>query len=187
MASKRKNQDPDGLHIHTRGNRDMGYHYSRQERLSLESAPPPRLDGSFFRRNRHLTIIRLDLLVLVILFFALRTFVLGGHDRARLAGYQVTLRGFPYEEVVLASVSIKRISKKPAGEYARIHVRFVLAEGGEAVEVDALLPNRPGEETVLRQAIPASGKAETLSAELVLSGGESQTERKDRLSSDLEW
>jgi hypothetical protein len=165
----------------------MGYHYNRRERLSMESAPPPRLDGSFFRRNRHLAIILLDLLVLVILFFALRIFVPGGHDRARLAGYQVTLRGFPYEEVVLASVSVKRISKKPAGDYESIQVRFALAEDGEAVEVDAFLPNRPGEETVLRRAVPAAGKAETLFAELILSGGESREERKDRLSSDLEW
>ena len=166
---------------------DLGYHYSRRERLSLESAPPPRSEGGFFRRNRHLVIILLDLMILVLLFYGLRAFLAGQQERTRLAGYQLTLRGFPYEEVVLASMSVKRISRKPAGEYTSIRVRFQLEDGGEAVEAETLLPDETGEEIMLRQALPAPQRSEVLLAEVVLSGGGSPTERSDRLSIDLEW
>jgi hypothetical protein len=164
----------------------MGYHYSRRERLSLESAPPSLPAGGFFRRNRHLAIILLDLLVLVILFFALRTFLLGGHDRVRLAGYQVNLRGFPYEEVVLSSVSVKRISVKPSGAYTNVRVRFMLEENGEALEAEALLPDSRGEEILLRQSLPDPVQADTLFAEILLSNPASGAERRDQLSTDLE-
>jgi hypothetical protein len=166
--------------------RDLGYHYSRRERLSLESAPPPRPEGGFFRRNRHLVIILLDLLILVLLFYGLRAFLSGQEERARLAGYQLTLRGFPYEEVVLASVSVKRISRQPRGEYTTIRVRFQLEAGGEAVEAEALLPEEAGGEIMLRQALPAPRRGETLLADVVLSGEGSLAERSDRLSTDLE-
>lgn len=183
----RRSRDADQMSGDSGVKRDLGYHYSRRERMSLESAPPPRPEGGFFRRNRHLVIILLDLLILVLLFYGLRAFLSGQQERTRLEGYQLTLRGFPYEEVVLASVSVKRISRKPAGEYTSIRVRFQMEDGGEAVEAEALLPDETGEEIMIRQALPAPQRGETLLVEVVLSGEQSQAIRSDRLSTDLEW
>lgn len=190
MATRRQERqdgEPDRLKIPAGEGGGQGYHYSRRERLSLGSAPPPRPEGGFFRRNRHLLIILLDLLILVLLFYGVRAFVLGGQERTRLGGYQVTLRGFPYEDVVLASLSVRRISSKPAGGFTRIRVRFMLEDGGEAVAAEAALPDAAGEEILLRQALPAVTRAGILAAEVVLSGAEGRAERKEQLTFELEW
>jgi hypothetical protein len=169
-----------------RDEQPAGYHYSRQDRLDMASAPrfrDPR--GGIFRRNRTLLIILLDLVIILILAVFLVRFLYARVNRANLEGCSVALRGVRTEEVVLATLTIERTASSEAGQQT-VFVRFSLERNPDQEEstyISGMAPQRKGEERILRAAIPvsaASASSGVLYAEVRI--GESRS----RLSAGLE-
>ncbi|UCF97685.1 MAG: hypothetical protein JSV89_21330 [Spirochaetaceae bacterium] len=146
-----------------------GYHYSRQERLSLPTAPRfPGRGGGIFRRDRILLIILLDLIIVLILGVFLIRFLYGQVNRANLEGYSVVLRGVCAGEVVLASLTVTNARATDQAQ-RRITVRFSLVrDPGEEDSnyVSALAPLRRKDEMNLRAVLPATESAKVLYAQV---------------------
>jgi hypothetical protein len=146
-----------------------GYHYSREQRLNLPTAPRVQdRGGGIFRQNRTLLIILLDLVIILVLGLFLMRYLYAQVHRADLEGYSVVLRGFSSGEVVFATLTIT--NKRGGSETGeRIYARFSL--DGEFEEKDttyssAFLPDDGEKETILRVTIPATERAKVLYAEV---------------------
>jgi len=137
-----------------RDEQPAGYHYSRQDRLSMTTAPHIRdRGGGIFRRNRTLLIILVDLVIVVILGVFLVRFLYARVNRAELEGYSVVLRGVRTEEVVLATLTITATA---SAEQRGISARFSL-ERNPAEEDAIYASGTAGQgERILRVAIPVS-------------------------------
>ena len=155
------------------------FHYSREERLSLPGAPKPPLQEGFFRRNRSLTIVLLDILILIIVGFGVYLFLGRTSHQAKISGYSVVLHGILYQDVVFASLTVKKIKNEPTIPPERIFISFTMSKSEEELSLSAQLPVKPGEETVLREAIPFEKNNDTLYAYV------SVGEKSIRLSRDL--
>ena len=173
-----KEKEPDKLNIRKEAEQPLIFHSSREERLSRPGAPKPLPRGGFFHRNRALTITLVDVLILLIIGLGFRYFLSGTEYQARIEGYSVVLRGFHYEEVVFATLTVKKSTQNPETSAERIFVRFYLPDTGEEVYLSGGLPREPGEETVLREAVPAGGKADTLEAKVTIGGKTKRMRRK---------
>jgi hypothetical protein len=162
----RERQDP------FRDEQPAGYHYSRQDRLSMATAPRFRdSGGGVFRRNRTLLIILLDLVVILILGVFLVRFLYARVNRADLEGYRVVLRGVRTEEVVLATLAITNTSAASTGQQS-VFVRFSLERNPDeedSIYTSGIAPPDRGGERILRAAIPvstSSASSEVLYAEV---------------------
>jgi len=163
-----------------------GYHYSRQDRLSMATAPRFReRGGGIFRRNRTLLIILLDLVIVIILGVFLVRFLYARVNRADLEGYSVVLRGARTEETVLATLTITNTAAVSAAEQS-VFASFSLERNPDEEDVtyvSGLAPRQRGGERILRAAIPLSGSSassEVLYAEVRIE------DSRERLSTGLE-
>jgi hypothetical protein len=131
-----------------------GYHYNRQDRLSMASAPSfQHRGGGIFGRNRTLLIILVDLVIVLILGVFLVRFLYARVNRAELEGYRVVLRGVRTEEVVLATLTITATA---SAEQRGVRARFSL-ERNPAEEDAVYASGTAGEgESILRVVIPVS-------------------------------
>lgn len=144
-----------------------GYHYSRQDRLSLPTAPRfPQKGGGIFRRNRTLLILLLDLVVVMVLgVFLVRVFY-SQVNRADLEGYSVVLRGVRSQETVIATLTVANSSSE---SQQRVFVRFSLVRKPgeeESTYVSGMAPAERGGQRILRAAVPAEDSPEVLYAEV---------------------
>ena len=176
-SRKEQRQDP------FRDEQPNGYHYSRQDRLSMASAPRfPERKGGIFRRNRTLLIILLDLVIIMILGVFLVRFLYARVNRAELEGYRVVLRGVRTEEVVLATLTVTNTTAAPMGQKT-VFARFSLERNPDEEEATYVSGVVGEGERILRAAIPlsaSSASAEVLYAEVRI--GDS----RERLSAGLE-
>lgn len=146
-----------------------GYHYSREQRLSLHTAPGVSdRGGGFFRKNRILMLILLDLIIILVLGLFLMRYLYAQVHRADLEGYSVVLRGLPSGEVVFATLTI---TNKGSGSAARerIYARFSLDRKFKEADTtysSAILPGGGQGQTILRLTIPASEGAKVLYSEV---------------------
>jgi hypothetical protein len=161
---------------------DLNFHYDREQRLSMPGAPPPPLPKGFMRRNRHLIIILIDIIVLLAVGYFLSRFWFNAPHQARIDGFTVTLRGLPYQETVFATLTVKRTAKTPLEPerfQERLYVRFFLSDRAvresetldpQGLALQSRLPVAPGEEILIREAMPAEGESNRLYAEISLGG-----------------
>jgi hypothetical protein len=160
------------------------FHYSREERLARPDAPRKREpQKGFFHRNRRFIILFGNIVLLFVLVILLRERISGGGGTARIGVYSLTLQGLRFGDTVYATLTVRdssrreRKGREPAG---RVSVRFSLEPAGEAYPQSAALPQGPGEEVAVGEAIPlAEGQAEVreLRAEVSI-GGETRSLRR---------
>jgi hypothetical protein len=87
-----------------RGDGQVHYHYSREERLAGR-AEPKEESGSIFRRNRSLVIILLDV-SLVLLMFLLYLFIFRPQlDLVEIGPFQVTGTAFSFDDGIYITVT----------------------------------------------------------------------------------
>jgi len=141
-----------------------GYHYSRQDRLDMAAAPRFRdSGGGIFRRNRTLLIILLDLVIILILGLFLVRFLYARVNRADLEGYNVVLRSVRTEEVILATLTVRKTASTAAAVQT-VYVRFSLERNpdeGDSTYISGVLPRERGGESILRTAIPRSPSSDS--------------------------
>jgi hypothetical protein len=177
---KGKNEKPQDLF---KDEQPDGYHYSRQDRFSMATAPRFRVKGGgIFRGNRTLLIILLDLVVVVILGVFLVRFLYARVNRAELEGYSVKLRGVRTEEVVLATITITNTTAASSGEQT-VFARLSLVRNPDEEEATYISGLVGKGERILRAVIPLSASlasSEVLYAEVRI--GDS----RERLSAGIE-
>lgn len=184
-------EDRNRLNISREGEQPPIYHYDREDRLSRPGAPRRDPKLGFFRRNRSLTIVLLDLFILLLIGLGIYFFLSGRSYQGNLGGYSLVLRGFPYKDIVFATLTVKRTAP-PENSYTsgilseRIFVYFTLsgkgnkpAEGEGGYYLSAQLPGKRAEEIILREAIPSVEGADTLYAEIKIG------EKTKRLNREL--
>ena len=182
LGKGKKEQRPDPF----RDEQPPDYHYSRQDRLSMTTAPRFReRGGGIFRRNRTLLIILLDLVIILILGVFLVRFLYTQVNRANLEGYSVVLRGVKSQEVFVATLTITNTAAASTAEQS-VFVRFSLVrdpDEEDSTYVSGSAPREREGERILRAVIPVSGSSassEVLYAEVRI--GDSRR----RLSAGLE-
>lgn len=149
----------------------LDFHSSRQERLARFGAPHQRAGGTagVFRGNRTLLVVLLDILLFLMLGVLLVRFLYAQTPRARLQGYEVSLRGLSHGEMVYATLTVRAEAAAEKPGDGRIYVRLSVSRDpadGQATFVSGQLPG-PGNELVLREGLPASGaKSATLYAQV---------------------
>ena len=187
MPEERKPpEQPDEPRLRVRRGAELPqeFHYSREERLARRDAPRKREPAQgFFRRNRRFILLFGNVVLLLVLVLLLRERTSQASGTARIGVYSLTLQGLRFGDTVYATVTVKdsgrreRKAQEPAG---RVSVHFALEPAGEAYLQSAALPQRPGEEVVVGEAIPLTeGQAEVreLRAEVSL-GGETRSLRR---------
>jgi hypothetical protein len=130
----------------------LDFHYKRDERLSMRSAPQPRGSGGrLFGRGRSVPI----LFVLVLIAAAI---VLRSHTAAQasysggLAGCRVTLKAAADGDDVVAEIEVTAGSRPAAGERL-----FAIFHAGAA-------------EMRVSQVVPAAGRSVTLGGRIIGAG-----------------
>jgi hypothetical protein len=182
-GKKKKNERPDPF----KDEQPSGYHYSRQDRLSMATAPRFRdSGGGIFRRNRTLLIILLDLVIILILGLLLVRFLYARVNRTDLEGYSVVLRGVRSEEVILATLTVTKTASSAPAEQQTIYVRLSLERNpaeADSTYISDILPRERGGERILRIAIPVSPSA---AASKVLYAEVRIADSRRRLSAGIE-
>jgi hypothetical protein len=149
--------------------REIRLHYDREERLALKRPARQERRGFFARllRGGRRPILPVLLGVLAVVL-AVR---LLPHDRAagHLAGYDVSLRAYAYQDALLASVTVtwKPAANERVAEAADATVRFSTSEeGAGSVSIEPL----GGGEAVVRGRLPYTGAERRLAAEVAIGG-----------------
>ncbi len=140
----------------------LHYHYDREERLARR---PDRWQpsGGIFKRNRSLTIILIDVLIVLMLFGIFRLFVFGGDRPPQLRGYTVGMDAVETSQGVLAIVTLQA-GDEPEESSGIVTVRFRPA-GGEPVEVKDLVPE-PGARRRISELFPGGTASVTAIVEI---------------------
>lgn len=161
------------------------YHYNREERLARRQDAYERPSGGILRRNRSLTIILIDVLIVLMLFAIFRFFFFGREETPTVQGYAVSAELLETSQGSLGLVSISAPEEAPESsgivtvrfavlgsdqEDARsVEVKDLLPEGGERRRVSELFAGGPeeirvvveidGETLELRASLPEEGSA----------------------------
>lgn len=143
------------------------FHYSREERLSLLSAPDLSSRGDkrgVFRRNRTLLIILLDICVVSLLVLIYSRFLYVPPYQGELAGVLLVLNAYETEEKCLGILTVKRVDE-PEREGA-VQMRVVFRRAGEQVQLTETLPPGLGDNVEIPVSFPRLDQAGTVDAEI---------------------
>ena len=158
--------EPPVLRVRKDAERDLTYHYDRQKRVALRRQPPLKHRPRGFRRLlRGGRLPVLLILVGVLAVVVALKLIPRDQSSARLAGYELALRAYAYQDALLASVSVT-VRPKP-GEVASTAVEaavlFTAPDSGASTEVLQALGKG---ETIVRGRLPYTGGERRLAAEV---------------------
>ncbi len=156
----------------TSGDGNYTYHYNREERLSRN----PRVKAAFydsdsnchtlpcfFKRNRGLMFLLIDVIVLLLLFWGYTLFFRTARNTVEKDGLTFTLYAYPSPNGIFVSL-IARADKAlpPTNEAESIPVLF--RSGEHQQESRILLPREKGSERVVRISFPERGGKEVIAS-----------------------
>jgi hypothetical protein len=130
---------------------DLNFHYDRDERLSMRSAPQPRSSGGGFARRRRLPFLFVLVLISILVILQRHPSVRAAY-RAELAGCQVTLNALAAGDDVIVTLEVKGGASVAAGERL-----FAVFRAGEA-------------EIRLSEVLPAARRTVTLDGRIIGAG-----------------
>ncbi|GAB4221635.1 MAG: hypothetical protein Kow009_12140 [Spirochaetales bacterium] len=144
----------------TSGDGTYSYHYQREERLQKN----PRVKEAFysedsnchslpcfFKRNRGLGYLLVDVLILLLLFWGYTLFFNTSNDTLQKDGLKFSLYAFGTQEGVLVSL-ILRAERTPSTEGTYLDVEFEI--NGNRWKGRIRIPLQEGSEQVVRQGFP---------------------------------
>lgn len=148
------------------------YHYDRKERLSkIPEELRDKISGSpargLFRRNRTLSVILLDIVLIAVVWFIFLPLIRTGAS-GRIDGYAFALHSFSYGGDAL--VSLKVVKEKDTMGLATYDAAFALSSDDRTVEMQGALPEKLNESVILRTSLPLSGKATAVLCTVILDG-----------------
>lgn len=129
--------------------RELHYHYNREERERNRTVvwTPP--SGGFFRRNRALAIVLVDVIIVVLLFFIYLFFLRPLEGRIRIDGYRVNTQVYSLSDGVLVTVTVVHDRERTGDAPGQ---PLVSVESGERRVAD--LAPLPGRERAIALNIP---------------------------------
>ena len=165
-------------------NADQGnhFHYNRDERLSMINAPKLNVKSKgLLRGNRSLLILLLDVLLICIIVVAINLVDFGSSEKKQVSGYSFLLRGFPYKDVVLVTLAVKKVSENTDLIEDLVSVKFFLEEEDSVTYNSVSIPQNLEEEVMIRDSLMVTGERKNLKAEI------SAGEKTFILTRKLEW
>jgi hypothetical protein len=151
--------------------KQLTYHYDREERVALRRSAPKATKRSrrFFRLVRAGRKPLLLLLIGVLAIVLVSRLLPRGHSTGHLAGYEVSLRATVYQGALLASVTVswKPRAGEGATEAAEATVRFSTSAAGAASVTSEPLS---GGEAVVRGRLPYTAADRQVIADVSIGG-----------------
>ncbi len=179
MREEKRADKRDILRVQKDAEREIIYHYKREERLSLPSAP--RLDygrRSIFRNNRALLILFLDVILVIIIMFIAVRFFLGFPYKGSMGDYNFELKGFIYSGKVYISLVAERVRNREKREDSLVVSFYLKGEETGLYTVNKRVPQKEGEKVFLRVQIPFSDEETTVYAIVKMGGREITLHRR---------
>lgn len=149
------------------------YHYDREDRLSrlpeeLRGKVPVPGSKNVFRRNRTLSVILIDLLLIGLVWFVFLPLIRTGATGS-LQGYSFSLHGFSYGGKAL--MSLKAVKEKDgSGLPPSYTASFALSSSDRTIEMQGQLPSALHGSSTLRTSLPLSGKPRAVLCTVTLGG-----------------
>lgn len=148
------------------------FHYHRDEReQGLKDDVRNRRHLGFFARNRHLTLIFVDILVICLVFLFIYPYIRMGERE--IAGYRADLSVSQFDRTILVAVKISPPEAEDRGEELSPGevelILKVLPEGRQSRLYGILNPAEP---TVFRARIPLRAGDQQVEARLLAAGEE---------------
>ena len=140
---------------------DLQFHYKREERLNMPSAPRHFVGkGGAFRKNRSLLFILFDVLILVVIIFIIYRVVFvyntdKNNYQGNLAGYSVVLYVYPQDDLALVMVAVSKLASTPETAEDRIYIRFYYEDSDIQEFVSERLPKTEDQRVNVRTSLPA--------------------------------
>ncbi len=155
--NRREDKDP------TQGLSEHAYHYNREERLAMRGGLK-KDEGGFFKRNKGLVIVLIDLVFLAII--AAVFFVVLRPDETSLSrdGYTFSIRAVEFGDELLITVRVTT-TPRDAPDATDPVFRVIFPDGTTVTDV---VPSE-GAETVVRRTIESFG-ASVVSVEIEFRG-----------------
>ncbi len=164
---------PPELKVKKDAERDVVFHYSREERLAMASAPkgPRSVSGGFFRgffrRGRLPSLLPL-LVVALVVVVGFKFIVPRSSSSATLSGYEAVLRASLYADALLVSVTFTPLAgARSAAGPLDATVSFALPDTGERLLLSEALGDQP---STIRGRMKYIGKERKITAEVRLGG-----------------
>ena len=149
------------------------YHYDRDERLSRMPEEMRRrvtVPGSknVFRRNRTLSVILIDLVLIGLVWFVFLPLIRTGATGS-LEGYSFSLHGFSYGGKALVSLKVVK-GKDVSGPAPSYTATFSLSSSDKSVEMQGQLPAALHGSSTLRTSLPIPGRTPAVLCTVTLGG-----------------
>ena len=135
----------------TSGTDRLNFHYSREERLREAGRGEPEPRKPFFKRNRSLLIVLLDIVIIVIMFVLLQFVFKPGTTSKRVDGVSYTLTAFEFDGEVYATVTMDRFRELDSVPENSDVVSFRFADGSEIRDI---VPDQLDAPVQLRRVYP---------------------------------
>lgn len=157
--------EPPVLKVKKDAEQELRYHYDRDERIALKRSPQ-RQRTSFFARLRGRAKSLLPVLLGLLAILLVVRLLTRDRSAGRLAGYELSLRAYVYEDAVLASVTVtpRAAANGPPADAAEAAVRFSTTTGADAVTIEPL----GAAEVVVRGRLPYTGTERQVAAEVAI-------------------
>jgi len=139
------NNTGDKISIKKSAEKEIIYHYNREERLKrLKLKSELHVKKGFFRKNKVLIIIIIDIFLLIIVFLSFRFLFHNIQAQKTTSGYTYTLSSFLINDKAFSKVKIKRTHKTNNKNPIKAKVRFYQEKGNSVVK-EVFLPEKSGE------------------------------------------
>ena len=152
--------------------KDSSFHYHREERLAMPSAPDLSAHGrkGVFKGNRGLLILLFDILFICLMAFILKQFIFKPSYEADVEGCRVVLEAYRVNDGILTVVRIVKTGRSPfnrgGADQTRtasvdIEIRFTLSQ--EVKVVSGVLTS---DTLDISASFPGSGEADQIEADV---------------------
>lgn len=130
---------------------DHNFYSSRSERLSQASsatkkAYEKRKKVSYFKRNPHMKILVIDLLLVLLFGVIIVPFFIRITKDVRFDDFKVSSKGIVFEENILISIKISKLYKKISTSVGSDNIELVVSVGNISLKQKEVLPIEPGED-----------------------------------------
>lgn len=150
------------------------YHYDREERLSkipeeLRGKIVGKPSKGFFRGNRTMSVILLDLVIIAVVWFVFLPLIRTGAS-GKVEGYAFSLHSFSYGGNGLISLTVAKEAQKadlPTRSYTAV---FSLSSSEKTIEMQGSLPLELHGTTTLRTSLPLPGKTTAVLCTVIVNG-----------------
>ena len=150
---KRESYDPQNLH----------FHYNKEDRISrLSNELKYPMKESFLKKNRHLFIILIDIIVVSIVFSIVSPII--KNKSTQLENYKLQLTGYKYDNTILISLKVNALIEK--SDTNGIKIKFIINENEYNKVVIGNLPKKKGEQKIFRTNIEYPDKIDSISSEV---------------------